>query len=99
MVVLPGDLKMDYRKVAKFLGVKDVTLATPEDVEKVIGVKIGAVSPFGNLSNLRVLVDQTLIDNEIIAFNAGDHSKTVTMKSSDYLVLSKATVRYFTKTS
>ena len=97
MVVLPGDIKMDYRKVAKFLGAKDVTLATPEEVEQTIGVKIGAVSPFGNLSGLAVLVDSHLLENEKIAFNAGDHGKTVIMNSSDYQILSKAQTGDFTK--
>lgn len=99
MVVLPGDMKMDYRKVTKFLGAKDVTLATPEEVEKTVGVKIGAVSPFGNLSGLPVLVDKSLLENDVIAFNAGDHGKTVIIKSSGYLALSKATEGDFTKSA
>lgn len=99
MVVLPGDLRIDYKKVSKFLGVKDVTLAAPVEVEQVVGVKIGAVSPFGNLSNLPVLVDKSLLENSVIAFNAGDHGKTVIMKSSDYQPLSKSTVGDFTKSS
>lgn len=97
MVALPGDKKMDLHKVAKFLGAKDATLASPEEVERVIGVKIGAVSPFGNLSGLTVLVDRGLLANQKIAFNAGDHRKTVIMNSSDYQTLSQAKVGDFTK--
>jgi Ala-tRNA(Pro) deacylase len=99
MVVLPGDMKMDYHKVTKFLGVRDVTLASPKEVEQIIGVKVGAVSPFGNLSDLKVLVDASLLENQKIAFNAGDHGKTVVMGSADYLTLSKAQPGDFTKSS
>lgn len=97
MVVVPGDRKIDYKKVSGFLKVKDVQLASAEEVEKVVGVKIGAVSPLGNLSGLETLVDSSLLENEIIAFNAGDHSKTVVMKSEDYLKISSAAVGDFVK--
>lgn len=99
MVVVPGDRRIDYKKVAKFLLVKDVTLASAEEVERVVGVKIGAVSPLGHLSGLKVLVDEGLLENQVIAFNAGAHSKTVKMKSADYLKLSQARVGDFSKTS
>lgn len=97
MVVLPGDQRVDYKKVARFLGIKDCTLASAEEVEKVVGIKIGAVSPLGHLSGLETLVDSYLLENEVIAFNAGDHSKTVIMKSSDYLKISSAKVSDFGK--
>jgi len=87
MCVLPGDRKIDFKKLKSVLGERDVTLADPEEVEKTVGVKIGAVSPFGNLSDLKVLLDESIYDNEEIVFNAGDHCKSVKMKLSDYLRL------------
>ena len=87
MCVLPGDRKIDFKKLKSVLGGRDVTLADPEEVEKTVGVKIGAVSPFGNLSDLKVLLDESIYDNEEIVFNAGDHCKSVKMKLSDYLRL------------
>ena len=73
MCVLPGDRKIDFKKLKSVLGGRDV--------------KIGAVSPFGNLSDLKVLLDESIYDNEEIVFNAGDHCKSVKMKLSDYLRL------------
>ena len=87
MCVLPGDKKIDFKKLKSVLGARDVTLADPEEVEKTVGVKIGAVSPFGHLSGLKVLLDESIYDNEEIVFNAGDHCKSVKMKLSDYLRL------------
>ena len=87
MCVLPGDKKIDFKKLKSVLGARDVTLAPPEEVEKTVGVKIGAVSPFGHLSGLKVLLDESIYDNEEIVFNAGDHCKSVKMKLSDYLRL------------
>lgn len=99
MVVVPGDQKIDYRKVSKFLGVRDVELASAEEVERTVGVKIGAVSPLGNLSGLRVLIDEGLLKNDQIAFNAGDHSKTVVMRAKDYLQISEGRTGNFAKLS
>ena len=87
MCVLPGDKKIDFKKLKSVLGARDVSLADPEEVEKTVGVKIGAVSPFGHLSGLKVLLDESIYDNEEIVFNAGDHCKSVKMKLSDYLRL------------
>lgn len=97
MVVLTGDRFIDFKKVKKFLKAKDTTLATAAEVEAVVGVKVGAVSPFGNLSGLSVLVDRSLLDNEVIAFNAGDHRRSVKMKCPDFLSLSLARVGDFSK--
>jgi Ala-tRNA(Pro) deacylase len=87
MCVLPGDRKIDFKKLKSVLSARDVTLADPSAVEKTVGVKIGAVSPFGNLSGLTVLLDESICDNEEIVFNVGDHCKSVKMKLSDYLRL------------
>ena len=99
MVVCPGNLRIDFKKVKKFLSSVDATLASPEEVEKLVGAKIGAVSPFGILSGLPTLVEQRLLDGEIIAFNVGDHKKSVKMKSSDYLRISSARLGDFAKIS
>lgn len=85
MCVLPGDKKIDFKKLKKELEAHDVNLASPEEVERIVGVKVGAVSPFGNLSGLKVLLDESIYDNEEIIFNAGDHSKSVKMKLFEYL--------------
>ncbi len=97
MCVLPGDKRIDFKKIRKVLNIADATLASPEEVERVIGVKVGAVSPFGNLSGLKVLLDESICDNEEIVFNAGDHSKSVKMKLSDYLCVVNPERLYFSK--
>lgn len=97
MCVLPGDRKIDFKKLKSVLGVKELALADPVEVERVVGVKIGAVSPFGNLSGLRMLVDESLLDNEEIVFNAGLHERSVRMKLGDFLSLVKPEVCLFSK--
>ena len=40
--------------------------------------------PFGNLYNLPVYVDKSLVSNEDIVFNAGTHIDTIRMKYRDF---------------
>lgn len=85
MLVLPGNLKFDNKKVKAILGAKDIQFATEAEVGAVTGgVLPGGVPPFGNLFGIDVIVDPKLFENEIIIFNAGDRRFSVSMKSSDY---------------
>lgn len=97
MCVLPGDKKIDFKKLKKLLNSPDATLSSPQDVERIIGVKIGAVSPFGNLSGLTVYLDDSIMDNQSIAFNIGLHEKSVIMGLQDYIKIVNPVVVSFSK--
>ena len=84
LVVMPADKKGDSKKIKTILGVKDLRFATPEEVKEIMGCEIGACYPFGNLIDLRMVVDEGLADNEVIAFNAGDHTRSLKIKYRDY---------------
>lgn len=84
MAIIPGDTRLDSKKLREIVGEKHMRFATPEEVEQVMGCKIGACYPFGNLANLPMFVDQSLGENEIIAFNPGVHHKSIKMSWEDY---------------
>jgi prolyl-tRNA editing enzyme YbaK/EbsC (Cys-tRNA(Pro) deacylase) len=85
MLVFPADLRFDNKKVKDYFHAKDIRFATEQEVIEITdGVKIGAVPPFGNLFNIKVVVDPKLLKNEKIIFNAGDRSFSIAMKSKDY---------------
>ncbi len=86
MLVLPGDAKFNNSKAKQLLTAKDLRFATENEVlEITAGVQPGGVPPFGNIFNLEVIVDPTLLKNENIVFNAGDKRVSIAMKSQDYL--------------
>lgn len=86
MLVLPGDKKFKGSKVKKLLGAKDLRFATLSEISELTGgIQIGGIPPFGNLFNIRVFAEATLLENEKIIFNAGDRSFSVAMKTKDYL--------------
>ncbi len=93
MFVLPGDSRFSNKKVKQCLNAKDIRFATPKEISDLTeGIQIGGVPPFGNLFNLKVMVDPTLLENEKIIFNAGDRSFSIAIKSEDYKKLVQPTL-------
>lgn len=96
MFVLPGDKRFDGEKIASQFGLLDIRFAQESEVGEITGgVLPGGVPPFGNLFNLEVYVDETLLKNEKIVFNAGDKSYSVAMKSADYVQLVQPKIGVF----
>ena len=88
--VLPGSKRIDSKLLIKLLGSKNIRFANPEEIASVTDrIEIGGIPPFGNLFGITVYVEQTLLNQEKIIFNAGDRCFSVGMKSSDYLKIVK----------
>ena len=88
--VVPAHKIVDLKKVKLEIGVKNVRLASAEEVLKVTDCEIGIVPPFGNLFNITVYCDYELAEE--IDFNAGLHDTSITMKKSDWNKLVKPLV-------
>ncbi len=84
MFVLPGNEKLDSKKLKNITGSKKIRFASPQEVEEITGTQIGAVYPFGEIAGVPMFVDQKLAENEIIAFNPGVHDKSIIMKWTEY---------------
>ncbi len=82
--VLPGNRKLDFRRIKALLGTESASLATAEEVEKAIGCTPGAVPPFGSLFGIPTYVDPALLENGEIDFNAGKHTVSITMRTADW---------------
>lgn len=85
LAVLPGDRKLDFRKVAQAAGLKKVTLATPEEAALETGCGIGTIPPFTFSPRVQLVVDQMLLESyDEIAFNAGRLDRSIVLNSLDY---------------
>jgi len=85
MLVLPADQRFDNNRVRGLLEVSHLRFATPDEVKDVTnGVLVGGVPPFGNLFDLEVIADPSLMAKDKIIFNAGDRRYSIAIKSSDY---------------
>lgn len=92
MFVLPGDQKLDSKKLKQVTRSKKVRFATPNEVEAITGTQIGAVYPFGEVAFVKMFVDRKLAENEIIAFNPGVHHKSIIMSFNEYKRVTNCTL-------
>jgi len=96
LIVVPGDRKVDVKDFKKLYGIKDLRLLTAEEVRELSGLEIGSIPPFGSVINLPTYLDEQITKNEIVAFNAGSHTKSIQMNPEDFLRLEKPIVGNFT---
>jgi Ala-tRNA(Pro) deacylase len=85
LFVLPADRKLDSHAVRRAKGWRKLRFASREEVLQRTGLAPGSIPPLGSLFGLPTLCDQRLGLNELINFNAGDHSLSVSMRYADYI--------------
>jgi Ala-tRNA(Pro) deacylase len=95
-VDIPADRKASFEKLEKLIGYK-IKLARPEEVLGVCGCEIGSVHPFGNLFKLDVYMDERILENETVNFNAGLHTISIKMSPNDLKLLVKPILGDFTE--
>jgi Ala-tRNA(Pro) deacylase len=85
MVILPASRQVDFDYLKKETGMHKVELAKEEDFQELFPeCEIGAMPPFGNLYGMEVYIDQTLKEDEEIAFSAGTHTELIKLPFADY---------------
>lgn len=90
LAILPGDQKVDFKKLAQAVGGKKATFASPEDATVHTGCVIGAIPPFSFSPDIRLVVDPSLLERyEEIAFNAGSLEASIVLNSVDYQRIAK----------
>jgi Ala-tRNA(Pro) deacylase len=93
MVVMPAPECVDRDRAREALGVKELLIATESDFGTTFAdCDLGAMPPFGNLYGLPVCVDASLTENELITFQAGTHTTTMTITVKDFIRLVKPQV-------
>ncbi|HEU5161768.1 MAG TPA: YbaK/EbsC family protein [Thermoanaerobaculia bacterium] len=96
MTVLPASRMLDVDHFRAVTRAKKMQLATEEEcARRCRGTEVGAMPPFGNLYKMETWVDETLSDDEEIAFNAGTHTELIRMRFSDFERLVRPRVHPF----
>ena len=60
LCLVAGDKRCSLNKLKKIKNIKDVSMASPEDVKTQTGYTIGGVSPVGHLNLFEILIDNSL---------------------------------------
>ena len=85
MVLVAGPQQIDWKQLRRLLGLSRLTMATAEELHRVTGYEMGAVAPFGLPAPLRILVDQSVLDQVEISLGSGVRGTAVMMKTADLL--------------
>ena len=93
MIVIPANRLVDFQEVRQTLQLSQARLATEDELAKLFpDCELGAMPPIGALYGMRVYLDSSLLDEEMIAFNAGTHRDVVHMRTSDFRELTNPTM-------
>jgi Cys-tRNA(Pro)/Cys-tRNA(Cys) deacylase len=85
MVLMAGPSQISWRKLREYLGRSRLTTAKREEVLQVTGYGLGAVAPFGIPMDVRVLVDQSVLEQNVVSVGSGERGVTVIMRTEDMM--------------
>tara|TARA_Y100000591_G_C21427657_1_gene495338 strand:+ start:80 stop:559 length:480 start_codon:yes stop_codon:yes gene_type:complete len=60
LCLIAGDKKASLNKIKKNLNIKDVSMASADEVKDITGFTIGGVSPVGHLNKINIFIDKSL---------------------------------------
>ncbi|HTR39927.1 MAG TPA: YbaK/EbsC family protein [Bryobacteraceae bacterium] len=85
MAVVPASRQVDLPLLRRCAKATSVVLATEEEFHSQFpGCEIGAMPPFGNLYGMPVFADESLAEDQWIAFNAGTHTELIQIAYQDF---------------
>ena len=85
LVVLPATRRLDVAKLKRVVGTDSVEIAREAEFQNLYpDCDLGAMPPFGELYGQRTFVDESLREEERIAFHAGDHRTAIEMSYTDF---------------
>ena len=60
LCLVPGDKKGSLNKIKKITNIKDVSMASADEVKDITGFTIGGVSPIGHIKKINIYIDNSL---------------------------------------
>ena len=92
LAILPGSRKLDFAAVATLFEARKCGFASPETAQELTGCVMGAVPPFALDPALTVVVDEDLLANETLFFNAGRLDRSMELDTKDWIAVARPRV-------
>jgi len=91
--VVPGQLEVDLKALAKSLGEKKVTLPTQRQAEQLTGLQAGGISPLALLNRgFEVVVDLSAQSHPAIYISGGQRGLNIQLPPQDLIEITGAKV-------
>jgi len=82
-VVAPSDAEVSMKKLAAALGGKSAQMMKPVDAERLTGMKVGGISPFGQKKRVPTAIDETALLFDEVLINGGQRGLLLAMQPQD----------------
>ena len=93
LCLVAGDKKASLNKIKKILNMKDVSMASADDVKNVTGFTIGGVSPIGHSNKIDILIDLSLDRFKELFAAAGHPNCIFKISFEDLSKITKGSIR------
>jgi Ala-tRNA(Pro) deacylase len=92
LAILPGSRKLDFGAVAALFEARKCGFASPDTAQELTGCVMGSVPPFALNPALAVVVEEDLLANDTLFFNAGRLDRSMELDTKDWLAVAKPRV-------
>lgn len=93
--IIRGDTRVSYKKIKRNLKLKDLSLASPEQVKQVTGSEVGYVSLIN--SGVVTVIDSRIAEMDTIYGGCGIPNYTLQISPQDLIALTQSQVFDFTE--
>ncbi len=88
LLVVESDRPVSIAEIKGRLGESSLSFASPERLQKYLGLTPGSVSPFGLINDTEnevvVIVDQGLLRHEVLNYHPNDNTATLAVSREDF---------------
>jgi len=92
LAILPGSRKLDFNAVAALFEARKCGFASPDTAQELTGCVMGSVPPFALNPALAIVVDEDLLANETLFFNAGRLDRSMELDTKDWIAVARPRV-------
>jgi Cys-tRNA(Pro)/Cys-tRNA(Cys) deacylase len=87
-VIVPGNKRLNYKKLSMVLNARNIRMAKPEEVEKYTGFEVGAVSPLSEcIKKFKIVMDREILSKTNIWCGGGEKNSLAFVKVKDLINL------------
>ena len=92
LAILPGNRKLDFAAVASLFEARKCGFASPDTAQELTGCVMGSVPPFSLNPALAIVVEEDLLGNDTLFFNAGRLDRSMELDTKDWLAVARPRV-------
>lgn len=80
VILMHGEKETSLKKLARKIGVKNVSTMSVKDAQRYTAYMVGGISPFGTRRKLSVYVEETILELDYLYINGGRRGFILGMK-------------------